>query len=209
MAGKRYGRSSFWCMWLLGSLLAAEWAHATPPGLIGDYNNNGTVDAADFVLWREYLTQNVTLPNRDPANSGVIAASDFNSWKSNFGFTESAASSMLEIINEATVPNAVTSGVPIGVACDYNENGVCDAADYVVWRNHLGEPFQLPNEGTNVTPGTVTVEDYMLWREKFGQTIGDGSVLVDSNSIVPEPSSAGLAILGALVFFGALKSRRA
>jgi serralysin len=47
---------------------------------------------------------------------------------------------------------------------DYNNNGVVDVADYVVWRN--GGPLQ--NEG--MTPGLVTPEDYDVWRANFGRT---------------------------------------
>ena len=51
---------------------------------------------------------------------------------------------------------------------DYNGNGVVDGADYVVWRDHAGATFQLPNEVANVTPGLVTPEDYTEWRARFG-----------------------------------------
>jgi hypothetical protein len=49
----------------------------------GDYNVNGTVDAADYVLWRENLNQNVTLPN-DPT-PGMVTAADYDVWRTNFG----------------------------------------------------------------------------------------------------------------------------
>jgi hypothetical protein len=53
--------------------------------LIGDYNNNGIVDAADYTVWRDHLGQTFTLPNRDPANSGTVSAVDYASWKTHFG----------------------------------------------------------------------------------------------------------------------------
>jgi hypothetical protein len=49
----------------------------------GDYNNNGTVDAADYVVWRKNLNQPVTLPN-DPT-PGMVDTSDYNVWRGNFG----------------------------------------------------------------------------------------------------------------------------
>jgi hypothetical protein len=48
----------------------------------GDYNNNGTVDAADYVVWRRNLNQSVTLPN-DPT-PGTVDANDYNVWRTNF-----------------------------------------------------------------------------------------------------------------------------
>ena len=61
-----------------------------------------------------------------------------------------------------------------GVAGDYNDNGVVDAADYVVWRDLLGSSTQLENEGSGVTPGMVTPEDYTTWRANFGKTPAPG-----------------------------------
>ena len=39
-------------------------------GIAGDYNANGTVDAADYVLWRDNLNSTVMLPN-DPTPGNV------------------------------------------------------------------------------------------------------------------------------------------
>ena len=54
-------------------------------GVHGDYNNNGTVDAADYVVWRDNLNTTNTLPN-DP-NGGTIDTDQFNTWRANFGKT--------------------------------------------------------------------------------------------------------------------------
>ncbi len=66
---------------------------------------------------------------------------------------------------------------------DYNQDGVVDAADYVVWRDSIGGQLA-----------------YDAWRENFGATPGTGSSLGDTSS-VPEPVTwmlAGLA-LGAML----------
>jgi hypothetical protein len=52
---------------------------------IGDYNNDGKVDAADYTVWRDHLGQTFTLQNRDPANTGAVSNLDYTSWKNNFG----------------------------------------------------------------------------------------------------------------------------
>lgn len=56
-------------------------------GLVGDYNEDGTVDAADYTTWRDNLGTAFALPNRDPANSGDVSVDDYASWKANFGTT--------------------------------------------------------------------------------------------------------------------------
>ena len=76
--------------------------------------------------------------------------------------------------------------VPQGVPGDYNDNGVVDGADYVLWRN--GGPLQ--NEVD--TPGTVNAADYAEWRARFGNTSGSGSLA--GGGAVPEPSAAALLI---------------
>jgi hypothetical protein len=52
---------------------------------VGDYNNDGTVDAADYVVWRKILGQSVMLPNRDNANSGPISIDDYETLRAQFG----------------------------------------------------------------------------------------------------------------------------
>lgn len=54
-------------------------------GLVGDYNYNGTVDAADYTLWRDNNGTSFTLANRDPANTGNVSAADYTSWQTRFG----------------------------------------------------------------------------------------------------------------------------
>ena len=64
---------------------------------------------------------------------------------------------------------SVVQGVDTGpVEGDYNEDGAVNAADYTVWRNHLGQTFDLPNEGDDVSTGIVDSEDYDFWKANFG-----------------------------------------
>jgi autotransporter-associated beta strand protein len=64
---------------------------------------------------------------------------------------------------------SVLQGVDTGpIEGDYNEDGAVNAADYTVWRNHLGATFDLPNEGENVSTGMVDQDDYDFWKDNFG-----------------------------------------
>lgn len=93
---------------------------------------------------------------------------------------------------------------PAPVAGDYNNDGTVDAADYVVWRNQLGQGTALPNTDPTDTDNTVTQAEYNFWRSRFGSAAGSGSGVLQENASVPEPTS--LALLAAGV--GALVSRR-
>jgi hypothetical protein len=78
---------------------------------------------------------------------------DYNVWSANFGRT---------------------APVPVGVAGDYNQNGVVDAADYSVWRDTLGSTSDLRADGSG--NGIIDVTDYAVWKTHFGQTFpGSGA----------------------------------
>jgi hypothetical protein len=52
--------------------------------LVGDYNQDGKVSAADYTVWRDHFGA-ATLPNRDPDNMGSVNLDDFDSWKEHYG----------------------------------------------------------------------------------------------------------------------------
>jgi hypothetical protein len=66
-----------------------------PAGVPGDYNANGTVDAADYVLWRKGgpLQNEVDMP-------GTVNAADYSEWRARFGNTSGAGSNL----NAAGIP---------------------------------------------------------------------------------------------------------
>jgi hypothetical protein len=111
------------------------------------------------------------------------------------------------IYNPTDVQLVVVSDLP----GDYNQNGVVDAADYAVWRDHLGQMFTLSGEKPlAATPGVVDQEDYDFWKAKFGLSVGSGSSAGASPSVasVLEPASMALLILGVNVVGGSVRSRR-
>jgi hypothetical protein len=62
------------------------------PGVTGDYNKNGVVDAADYVLWRKSVGTSTVLPN-DPVG-GMIGTAQYNNWRLNFGKTPGGGSGL-------------------------------------------------------------------------------------------------------------------
>jgi hypothetical protein len=73
-------------------------ALAAAEPLTGDYNRNGTVDAADYVVWRKMLNQTVTpgsgADGTGPAGEpdGLVNNLDYDFWRSQFGSTTSPGS---------------------------------------------------------------------------------------------------------------------
>jgi hypothetical protein len=64
----------------------------TAAGIPGDYNNNGTVDAADFVSWRATLGQTVpSSSGADGNNNGRIDVGDYDVWRAHFGQSTGAS----------------------------------------------------------------------------------------------------------------------
>ena len=51
-------------------------------GIPGDYNNDGSVDAADYTVWRNKLGSPTSLPNDDTPG---VDQDDYTRWKANFG----------------------------------------------------------------------------------------------------------------------------
>lgn len=102
---------------------------------------------------------------------------------------------------------AIWSPTATAVPGDYNGNGIVDAADYTLWRDHLGQTFSLPNENPAAgTPGTVDQEDYDFWKSRFGATSGSGSISLSPSAAVPEPSSCLLlTVIG--LFLWAVRRR--
>jgi hypothetical protein len=60
--------------------------------LAGDFNSDGVVDAADYVVWRK-ASPTDTLPNDD--TPGAVDASDYDDWRANFGNSGPAGSGAL------------------------------------------------------------------------------------------------------------------
>jgi hypothetical protein len=81
-----------------------------PAGLPGDYNDDGKVDAADYIIWRKNEGTMNTLPN-DP-DGGTIGVNQYNTWRENFGAMGGGGSGL----SYAAVPEPTTAGLLIAAA---------------------------------------------------------------------------------------------
>ena len=60
-------------------------------GVAGDYNGNGTVDAADYVVWRNNLGASLQLQNEVAGTTpGTVTQEDYDAWRARFGNTSGA-----------------------------------------------------------------------------------------------------------------------
>jgi hypothetical protein len=175
-----------------GTLNATAWNSFQEQNLGGFPAGNGSGNgweqfggSSSSVIGESYLTGNSSVVNNSATNLGAAF---------NVGGAHNLVFKYGALLT--STPN------PTG---DYNNNGVVDGADYVLWRN--GGP--LSNDST---PG-VQPEDYGVWRANFGQTGGpsgpstllNGFVRyvtsgVGSGAAVPEPTSVFLVGIGLGLF---------
>ncbi len=88
---------------------AANFGAISGVGLQADGAVNGTIDAADYTVWRDAY---VPPASTDFNGNGRVDLADLDSWQGNFGAT--------------TNP---------GLQADGNSNGIVDTADYTLWRD--------------------------------------------------------------------------
>ena len=87
-------------------------------GVPGDYNDNGTVDAADYTVWRDSLGQTGSNLPADGTGDGYVYRVDYTYWKTRFGDPPAAG-------NGAAVPELPGQALAwmaalLGMACGRN-----------------------------------------------------------------------------------------
>ena len=142
-------------------------------------NGKATSDTAGD--WQD-PTKTATVGSADGVNESWIQAGTV------FGTT---AARLFGISSLLTVP----------LSGDYNGNGVVDAADYIVWRDTLGQTgVGLAADGN--ADGIIDSLDYDVWASHFGQSSSDSA---GASATIPEPSTVALLAVGCIV---ALVARR-
>jgi glycosidase len=88
---------------------------------------------------------------------------------------------------------------------DYNLDGKVDAADYTVWRNHLGS-IGLIGDGN--FDGKVDGSDYDIWKSAFGFQRGPLSGGSGAAAAIPEPETRMSMLLSFLIGYVTIGRRR-
>jgi hypothetical protein len=80
-------------------------------GLLGDYNNDGLVDGADYVVWRKMNGQDGIGLDADGSGNGSVGTEDYGVWSENFSGSVLPGAAAIAGLN---VPEPV-AGVPMAI----------------------------------------------------------------------------------------------
>jgi hypothetical protein len=80
------------------------------PGLAGDYNGNGAVDAADFVVWRNSVDETGMDLAADGNADGRVDNADLTFWQARFGNSIAGGAGTSVAVPEPGAGLAVLSG---------------------------------------------------------------------------------------------------
>ncbi len=78
----------------------------TTSGVLGDYNDNGIVDTADFSVWHDRLGETF-LPN-EGVSPNIVDIADYLYWAERFGATDSGVPA-----NPDTLPEPAGVSLPL------------------------------------------------------------------------------------------------
>jgi hypothetical protein len=122
------------------------------------------------------------------ANGQRLTTTDGNgSFQVNYGLGSAFDPNQIVLSSFAAVP----------LPGDYNHNNVVDGADYVVWRNTVGQTGAgLPADGNG--NNQIDNGDFNVWRSHFGQMAGSGAALPSAKPLsaaAPEPAVAPLMLI--------------
>jgi hypothetical protein len=143
-------------------------------------------------LTEAYLASQSTIAvNASAISVGSIYNTAANSHDLKFEYTASDGVQRLGFVEY------ISSTLP-----DFNGNGMVDAADYVIWRSHLGLMGTATlAQGDADGDHNVTNADYSIWKANFGAHSGAGADSI-GGSAVPEPPSAVLLLIAAIAISG-------
>lgn len=117
----------------------------TAPAIGGDYDQDGDVDEADYLIWKAELGTTGSSP-ADGNFDGVVDVADYTIWRDDLGS---------KILGRA---GTIRGG-------DYNGDGLINLEDYAVWRAAFGTVGPSLADGNQ--DGIVDAADYTVWRNNL------------------------------------------
>lgn len=159
------------------------------PLWIANYSSSppSTLAASKYAPWSSYKFWQYSSTGSVPGISGNVDLDVFNG-------------TFLQMVQQYS-PN-YSNG-------DYNNNAIVDAADYVLWRNTMGNTANPGVAADGDLSGIIDAGDYSTWRTGFGNAVpnvppGAGAGFAS----VPEPASLFLLISATLAFLCDRRSRQ-
>jgi autotransporter-associated beta strand protein len=152
--------------------------------LSGDYNNDGSVDGADYVVWKTSDGRNVPPgTGADGNRDGRVNNFDFRIWK-RFYNPVSENPSLLGDYNADDHVNAgdyvvwrsaYGEAVNVGTGADGNRDGWISEPDFDLWKANFGRLTTIDIPGDFNRDGRVDSADYVVWRRSSGQSVALGT----------------------------------
>ena len=188
-------------------VIESEVGALNPGEAVGDYNEDGSVDAKDYAVWRDTLGDSVASGSGADGNgNGTIDTEDYALWKSNFGAAGGTG-------GWNSLQDQDLTGFPAG---DGTGNGWEEAPgvdETVLAETYLQGSSTLVNGaelllGNAFDPSEIVVEDDLTFQyndpnqERFVGNIvfvSSGSI---TTSVVPEPAAAMMLVAGSVFLFG-------
>ncbi len=83
-----------------GAFIDGVVEYLSGPGLLGDFNNDGSVDAADYLVWRNNVGSSDSVLGGNGAGTGTVDGDDYQLWKSRYGQQAGALASEINPVPE-------------------------------------------------------------------------------------------------------------
>jgi hypothetical protein len=115
-------------------------AIVTTPSLVGDYNGNGIVDAADYVVWRDSLGSMGAGLAADGNGDHMITQLDYDIWKANFGSKLGSPAFVAQLRSVPEPPTVLTflvGGFIAPIVVGRGVVGLPSIVDFAVRRRQL------------------------------------------------------------------------
>jgi GH25 family lysozyme M1 (1,4-beta-N-acetylmuramidase) len=163
-------------------------------------------DIAQHDLWIRKITGGDAFnPNSPPTASDMGIWSDWTFWQWSATGNVAGISPVDRDAFKGTLEQ-LAQYIPTYHAGDFDRSGNVDAADYVHWRNTLGQAVNIGTAADGNLSGIVDIDDYRVWRTNFGAAFGTGlGNTVSSAGAVPEADGGAMIVL---VIVGAMSIYR-
>ncbi len=192
-----------------------QWANTIKAGLGVDPIIYTYTSYAATELNSSVTSYPLWIANYNSAPPSTLAAGNYAPWSSYKFWQYSSTGSVPGIsgnvdldIYTGTFLQMIQQYSPNYSNGDYNNNGIVDAADYVLWRNTMGNTINQGVGADGDLSGLIDAGDYATWRSNFGKAVPNVPAGAGAGfASVPEPASSLLLIIATLTVLSSRSSR--